>query len=197
MEIHPFFIFAAILIVIWTLSGIASWIAKQQEAERRRRAAMQIRGQTPPPLHPQSMPPPTLHQQPRHISEGIAERFPEVLRPPAQTPQRRPRVQAPQRIPAPISPTRRAPASQRPAKKPRRTQAAIAPIAPIEEPRRAPLRASAVAAAMAPARPQPAGARADAVALARWLRPQTLQQQFILTELFQPPLALRDPERRL
>jgi type IV secretory pathway VirB10-like protein len=33
---------------------------------------------------------------------------------------------------------------------------------------------------------------ANAMAINRWLNPKTLKQQFILTELFQPPLALRD-----
>jgi hypothetical protein len=32
----------------------------------------------------------------------------------------------------------------------------------------------------------------DAKAMSGWLRPATLRQQFILTEIFQPPLALRD-----
>ncbi|MGH7178789.1 MAG: hypothetical protein ACREJC_15530 [Tepidisphaeraceae bacterium] len=41
------------------------------------------------------------------------------------------------------------------------------------------------------ARPTPS---ATAITVSRWLRPQTLRQQFILTEVFQPPLALR-PDR--
>jgi len=32
---------------------------------------------------------------------------------------------------------------------------------------------------------------ASAPAIARWLKPHTLRQQFILTEVFQPPLAMR------
>lgn len=35
------------------------------------------------------------------------------------------------------------------------------------------------------------GARVNAAVLRRWLQPQTLQNQFMLTEIFQPPLALR------
>lgn len=34
---------------------------------------------------------------------------------------------------------------------------------------------------------------ASAASLARWLRPETLRHQFILTEILQPPLALREP----
>ncbi|HZL35370.1 MAG TPA: hypothetical protein VFC78_08675, partial [Tepidisphaeraceae bacterium] len=35
-------------------------------------------------------------------------------------------------------------------------------------------------------------ASADAAALRRWLRPATLHHQFILTEVFLPPVGLRD-----
>jgi hypothetical protein len=44
-------------------------------------------------------------------------------------------------------------------------------------------------AAAAPPRPS---AAVDAAALRRWLRPQTLRTQFILTEILQPPPALRE-----
>jgi len=59
----------------------------------------------------------------------------------------------------------------------------------------------AVANAVAEARPNqfmPARATrsvgAEAPAISRWLTPKTLRSQFILTEVFQPPVALR-PER--
>ena len=52
-------------------------------------------------------------------------------------------------------------------------------------------------AAVAAARPQAApGQRASATTVSRWLNPTTLRQQFILTEIFQPPLGLRDPDAR-
>jgi hypothetical protein len=38
---------------------------------------------------------------------------------------------------------------------------------------------------------------ADAPTIRKWLKPQTLRAQFVLTEIFQPPLALRDNERRI
>jgi hypothetical protein len=45
-----------------------------------------------------------------------------------------------------------------------------------------------------PAAPTPkAPAALDAAAFRRWLTPATLRQQFMLTEIFQPPLALRTP----
>jgi hypothetical protein len=34
---------------------------------------------------------------------------------------------------------------------------------------------------------------AGAESVHRWFRPQTLRSQFILTEILQPPLALREP----
>jgi hypothetical protein len=51
--------------------------------------------------------------------------------------------------------------------------------------------------------PAPATAKAremsgvNAVALHRWLTPQTLRRQFILTEVLQPPLALRNSDSQL
>ena len=42
----------------------------------------------------------------------------------------------------------------------------------------------------------PSRRQADAAANVIRLTPQTLRQQFILTEILQPPLALRDPARR-
>ncbi|HTL28925.1 MAG TPA: hypothetical protein VL282_06890, partial [Tepidisphaeraceae bacterium] len=42
------------------------------------------------------------------------------------------------------------------------------------------------------AQPRPAARGANALALHQWLTPQTMRRQFILTEILQPPLALRD-----
>lgn len=39
------------------------------------------------------------------------------------------------------------------------------------------------------------GPKVTAKALSAWLRPPTLREQFILTEIFQPPLALRPHDR--
>jgi hypothetical protein len=49
-----------------------------------------------------------------------------------------------------------------------------------------------VAQPVAPPPPRPALVNVDAKVLSRWLRPQTLRAQFILTEVFQPPVALRE-----
>ena len=94
----------------------------------------------------------------------------------------------PPRLPAPPKPVRRAP------KQPRRVTPVQAeqlpvleedvPLTPIAQ--QAPITSPTRAA-------KPA---VDAQALASWLRPATLQKQFILTEILQPPLALRDPAQR-
>ena len=48
---------------------------------------------------------------------------------------------------------------------------------------------------ISPSARAPNTASADATAIRRWLTPQTLRSQFILTELLHPPLALRDDPR--
>jgi hypothetical protein len=50
-----------------------------------------------------------------------------------------------------------------------------------------------VAKPIAPAQTAKASGALDAAAFRRWLTPATLRQQFLLTEIFQPPLALREP----
>ncbi len=51
------------------------------------------------------------------------------------------------------------------------------------------------AAPIAPVRSN--ASRASAPAIAKWLKPETLRSQFILTEIFQPPVAMRgDVDRR-
>lgn len=190
----PFIIFAAILIVIWTLSGIATWVNKMQEAERRRRVREEIAMSGMTQQQPARQPPPLRRPQPARpvqISEGIAARYPQVLQLPKPAPPAYRRQQMPQ-TPRIVTPPRIQRAPKRPAKQVRRTPAI--PVLEEDEPRR-PL----VVAPIAPATPQrapapaPAGQRASAPALSRWLNPATLRQQFILTEIFQPPLALRDP----
>jgi hypothetical protein len=45
-----------------------------------------------------------------------------------------------------------------------------------------------------PATAAPAPASVNAATIRRWATPSVLQKQFILTEIFQPPLALRRPD---
>src|SRR5688572_17162386 len=120
-----FIIFIAVLVVIWTLSAIATAVNKQKDAERRRMLRDQmaragIRTPEPVPQPPQRRP----VQRPQAISRGIAERFPDVLLPPAPM---KPRPQA-QRRPQPI----RHPGAPRPIAKPVRRQAPPPPL-PVQE----------------------------------------------------------------
>jgi hypothetical protein len=78
------------------------------------------------------------------------------------------------------------PASRRPPPIPAKTAAA-----PARKPQPGVLqRVESIATQAAPRQPARA---ASAVSLHRWLTPKTLRQQFILTEVLQPPLALRPP----
>jgi len=63
------------------------------------------------------------------------------------------------------------------------------PAAVISSP---PVKAAVAQAAAPPPPARPAIVNVDAKVLARWLRPQTLRAQFILTEIFQPPVSLRE-----
>ncbi len=65
-----------------------------------------------------------------------------------------------------------------------------APMPPVQLTKVKPLSASSAPAAKA-------AVPVDATAFRRWLTPATLRQQFLLTEIFQPPLALREPPRHL
>ena len=179
----PFVIFVIIFIgiVLWALSTMASMVNRQQEAERRRRFREMMEqsqsaggGQ-----FAQASPirPPPVPQQ--RLNPGYAVRHPEMVRPVPPPPPRR-LAQQPQQ--------RRKPA-------PARRVAMPPPPIPVleadDEP--APQRRPALREVVA--KPQ-ATTTATAPAIKRWLQPSTLRQQFILTELFQPPLALRDDHAR-
>jgi hypothetical protein len=168
---HPFIFFAIILIAIWILSSIASAISKQQDAARRRQVRQTIDplARTRAPAY--RLPSPTQQQQ---LNAGYQFRHPEMLAPrpiPPPVP-RRPQQQQPQRRPA----------ARRPG------QAAMPPPPMPVQPAQAG-RAAAPRAAAA----QPVSVQAvKAPAISRWLKPATLRQQFILTEVFQPPVVMRE-----
>ncbi|HUB27318.1 MAG TPA: hypothetical protein VL992_17975 [Tepidisphaeraceae bacterium] len=109
---------------------------------------------------------------------------------------------------AKVAPPTRPAAARRPAAAPRPPAArrpvppAVGRRGPMAAPRPAPPTfAPRPAAAPAPPQVAPPMARpaaavsalsVDAVALRRWLNAGTLRKQFILTEIFQPPVALRE-----
>jgi hypothetical protein len=192
---------ALVVFAFWGIGSLASMMKKQQERERRQRGVwQQAQRPAPPPRPPaaaQRAPAPRARagagaRAPRvAISEGLARRFPDVLRAPQPAP--------------PGMAQRRAGLATAP---PRLARRPGAPPAPAPAPPRLPAGArgqlpSAGAAPPAdskrlvnPLPPPRQPVSADAAAIARWLRPASLRQQFILTEVFQPPLAFRE-EREL
>jgi hypothetical protein len=187
----PFIIFAVILGVIWTLSGLATWANKQKEAERRARIREQIArtaGKSNPAAIAQRAQPQAQRMPPPPISRGIAARFPDVLLPPTPSQRRPPQVRAQQQPRGPR------PFPKKPQRK-QQQQRQSAPIAPPplaaaptppQAPDAAPVARTAAAAAST------ASPRITAAMLSKWMTPNTLNQQFLITEIFQPPLGLRD-----
>ena len=158
-------IFFAFIAIIWVIGWIGSVMKKvQQEAKRR-----QMRAQL-------SAPPQAPPARPVQLAPGIAMRVPLAALAPARSkPAKRPVP------PAAKAPKRAAARKPVPPAPPARQAAAI--VNPIRQ------------AANEPAAPSPQRkpiVPVTAANLSRWLRPDTLRQQFILTEILQPPLALRD-----
>jgi hypothetical protein len=91
-----------------------------------------------------------------------------------------------QGAPSPLQRTRANVVGRPPAS--RRAPARVPAAPPIQQ-----VIQAAVQTAPPPARvSRPHSAGIDAATLRRWLRPQVLRNQFILSEIFQPPIALRD-----
>jgi hypothetical protein len=199
MEISPKFIFGMIFLFIWLVSAFVSWVNKQQQQLRQRQLRLEAEQAARIGRRPSPPPQPVLrHQQPmsqapvpprrpsQRIAEGIAQRFPDVLLPPAPLPPPIPQQQQRQR-PAPPPPPR--PAQQRrPAKQQPRRAVPSLPAQPVVE--LTPADAPYVNITQPAARTK--APTVDASAIHAWMTPATLRQQFILTELLQPPLAMRD-----
>jgi hypothetical protein len=121
------------------------------------------------------------------------QRTPILYRPPQQTPQQPQQFIPPQLDPR-VALQRAGRASARrvaPAQSRVRRQSATSNVRTSTPP---PVPSSAAPAKIAsPAPPAPSmPTRVDARALHRWLTPATLRRQFMLTEVLQPPIALRD-----
>lgn len=171
-------IFFVIFAVIWGISALASMLNKKQEEARRRRLREEIeRTQGRSPDVPSRPAPP-----PVRMDRSVPQ--PARVNRPVPQPVRKQR-------PAPIPVKRKA--VKVPAPPPRTEVAAIASSL---------LQASAASIAKTeiqspPSRPSLSRPSATAPALAQWLRPETLRTQFILTEILQPPLALREEKVEL
>jgi type II secretory pathway pseudopilin PulG len=170
-----------IVAAIYGIGALASWLNKQKKEQEeiarreqiRRAIEAQQAGAMGAAQHQQRQPPPP----PRRVT-------------PASTP--------PTRVTAPPPPL-----SRRVSKAPRRRVPPPPPIAapvppvpvlaPTEGPSSNVLAAMEIGSEERTRRAKTASAGANAIA--RWLTPATLRQQFILTEILQPPLALRQPEQ--
>ena len=208
MEISPKLIFGMIFLFIWLISAFVSWVTKQQQQLRQRQLQQEAEqaariGRRPPPPPPQ---PVVRHQQPmpdapapprrppQRIAEGIAQRFPDVLLPPAPPPPPPIPQQQHRQRPAPAPRPPRPPQQRRQAKQPASRRAVPSlPAQPMVEltPADAPYVniTQPVARTKAPT--------VDATAIHAWMTPATLRQQFILTELLQPPLSMREGAEHL
>jgi hypothetical protein len=183
-NVPPFVFFAIVLVVIWLLSAVANAMSKQKDAQRRQQVRQGVqRARTPQPgaYRPK---PPTQAQQRQQLNAGYAVRHPEMLAPPPPPP-----VPMATRARVPVPPPPRRP-QQRQTRTSRPTQAFMPPPPiPVLE-ADAPRPSAAAKSSPAGTKPQ-APQTATAPAISRWLKPNTLRQQFILTEIFQPPLAMR------
>ena len=165
-------IFGIIVFVIWALSSLASNANKKAEEEKRRRFRETMeRDQSPLPPFPVA---PAAERtssapQPPVMMRRLDLPVPQRPLPKAKVPQRliksRKKVAGPPPLRTPIP----LPATPAPAPSPTPTDVIQSPT---------------VAAAQASA--------ATAASLRAWLRPATMRQQFMLTEVLQPPLALRE-----
>ena len=186
------------------------------EEVRRREAIAQALGQqqqqqgwvnqqqpAPPPLPP--MPAALLREQQRQYQQPQPRSHGPVVPPMRNLPQPqravRPRPVAPPRVPAPARQAQRRPQPQQ-----RKAQPRVQPQQ-AEVPEPVPGSSRRMVATDTPgvieseigqgtASASPTRRQADAAANVIRLTPQTLREQFILTEILQPPLALRDPARR-
>src|SRR5262245_24526323 len=115
--------------------------------------------------HPQMTSAPKTEKRPVELSPQVAMRVP----PPAK----------------PRAPARATPKQRRTSKKPAASAPGFTPPS-VAQP--------IAVAAPAPTIIKPQPAIAPAMSIRRWLTPATLRQQFVLTEILQPPKALREPE---
>ena len=172
-----------IALVWWGISALAKTIkggsAAQKERLRQVREAIERSQQTARQQGQQYAP---AKRPPVQLAPAVARRVP----PPVRPKQRR----APARVPVP---TGKRPATNYNAMAQATTRPAQAPP-PLPAPPQAQTKFAPESPPPAPVSTHRRSVTVGAVAINKWLKPTTLRQQFILTELFQPPLALREPK---
>jgi outer membrane biosynthesis protein TonB len=165
-------VFFLVVAVLWGVGALAKMASKKKEHEHRERVRRELEE--------------SRRNAPNY--DVVVNQPPvNVPLPPSAPPRPAPvQRQAPPRPPPPVPKTR--PPKQ---KKPKKAPAApVFAQQPVEEQTVQRLAPSGAAPRPAAA----ASAKVDANQLKNWLRPQTLREQFILTEILQPPLALRHRE---
>lgn len=196
-------IFGVIAVVIWGVSALGSMMKKQkQEAERRRarEAAMTQSRPVPPPqlrrppqLPPRVNVPQPTSMTPRQIAEGLAYRHPDVLQrpaPPLPRPVKLPPIpQAAQRARERLTATQPRNVA-RPKQRAGRDVQREQPILELSEE----MSSSRSLGAIPPMQRNVAVQSAsNAAVLRRLMNPQMLRSEFLISEILQPPLALREP----
>jgi hypothetical protein len=117
-----------------------------------------------------SLPPPLPGARQQAVRRKVQQRVPAVRQPP----------------PAQRSPQQRRIVAKSPRPAPQPVAAPVVPVPPVKPAEPIP----PLTVARKIVRPT------TATALRNWLQPATLRHQFILTEILQPPLALREPNER-
>jgi hypothetical protein len=171
-----------IVLAIWGIGALANWVSKQanalREAQRKGQVRQSMQGQRGG----------VQQTQGQRINPAMAKRpgpvvnVPRVMRPMQQPAARvqQPNARAQQPVSRRVAAAMGARAPARPVTPPPLTKVQQAPASqPAVDPRDPQVQRQ---------RPTSAGAGA----IAAWLKPGTLRQQFVLTEVLQPPVALRD-----
>ena len=164
-------IFGVIFAVVWAILGAANAASKKQEEKRR----ALVRESLTTPLPTATAP----LQRPPILAEQIRMRIPKTALP--RIDQRKP----PMTKHAALASAR----SSKPPPVPRKPGAPR--LAAIVDAKHQEISATEIRSPGAGA--ARASTSANAVAIRRWLTPATLRQQYILTEVLQKPLALREP----
>lgn len=178
-----------IVVVIWIIGAISSAIKKQREEWKRRREMQMPRmpqpsaARMPAPVRGRPIPQPAQPVDSRITWPPI----PALRNVPAQPPQ------APQRNKQMLGRQgkKKKSKSPPPLPVPRGPQLAQPAVLPLPASKRT-IESTAIGQGESRRATQTTGA--DAAAIRRWLTPQTLRTQFILTEVLQPPVAIR-PDR--
>ena len=185
------FVIAVIVLVIWGINALITAINKRQKQARQQSLMHRAPVSQPAPTPRPGVDIERQFQARREAAERHRQQVREQLERARALAQGRlhgpaaiPRV-APPRIPAPVFRAPPSPPRRAVAKKPAPVIAAAAPPPLVST--------QPVAAAAAPQSAVRATPSASSTLLHRWMTPRTLRSQFILTEIFQPPLAMREP----